>query len=101
MLAKYHNDYLSKPISREQLLTKLSNLLPVDWLFADEPKNQSSLIQMHPWRTRRSHPMMIWTVDQLCGNWLYVRIPRKTDEIVSSGDSTEAFLFNPQRCLAM
>lgn len=92
MLAKYHNDYLSKPISREQLLTKLSNLLPVDWLFADEPEepvvaNSDALVT----------PSAIPSHDDLMQLINYAEIGfmsaflEKLDEIVSSGDSAEAF----------
>ncbi|MDB1124113.1 response regulator transcription factor [Vibrio algarum] len=37
VLEQYHNDYLSKPISKEQLLIKIVSLLPVTWIVEEQP----------------------------------------------------------------
>ncbi len=93
MLAKYHNDYLSKPISREQLLTKLSNLLPVDWLFADEPEDKPVVANSEVSVAHAAIPSR----DDMAQLINYAEIGfmsaflEKLDEIVSSGASTEAF----------
>jgi CheY-like chemotaxis protein len=92
VLAKYHNDYLSKPISREQLLTKLSNLLPVDWLFANEPEDKPAANS----EASVAHTA-IPSRDDLTQLINYAEIGfmsaflEKLDEIVRSGTSTEAF----------
>jgi signal transduction histidine kinase/CheY-like chemotaxis protein len=92
VLAKYHNDYLSKPISREQLLTKLSNLLPVDWLFANEPEDKPAANS----EASVAHTA-IPSRDDLTELINYAEIGfmsaflEKLDEIVRSGTSTEAF----------
>ncbi|MFM4977930.1 ATP-binding response regulator [Aeromonas rivipollensis] len=92
MLAKYHNDYLSKPISREQLLTKLSNLLPVDWLFADEPEDKpaanSDASVAHA--ALPSHDDLTQLINYAEIGFMSAFL-EKLDEIVSSGDSAEAF----------
>jgi len=40
-LQRYHNDYLTKPVSVPMLLAKLNRLLDIDWLY-DETSNQAS-----------------------------------------------------------
>jgi signal transduction histidine kinase/DNA-binding NarL/FixJ family response regulator len=92
VLAKYHNDYLSKPISREQLLTKLSNLLPVDWLFADEPEepvvanSDASVAQT----AIPSHADLTQLINYAEIGFMSAFL-EKLDEIVRTGTSTEAF----------
>ncbi len=93
VLAKYHNDYLSKPISREQLLTKLSNLLPVDWLFAEEPEDNP----ITAGSDATSEPSAIPSREELIQLINYAEIGfmsaflEKLDEIIHSGASNEAF----------
>jgi signal transduction histidine kinase/CheY-like chemotaxis protein len=41
MLAQFHNDYLSKPISTPLLLAKLSNLLPIRWKYQESVSTPS------------------------------------------------------------
>lgn len=99
MLAQYHNDYLSKPISREQLLTKLSNLLPVDWVFEKEPEDIS------PEPTTENllnQPTAIPSYEDLTQLVNFAEIGfmsaflEKLDEIVLSDTVSEAF-FGPIR----
>ncbi|WP_323957939.1 response regulator, partial [Aeromonas caviae] len=93
VLAKYHNDYLSKPISREQLLTKLSNLLPVDWLFEEEPEDKPITTGLDA----TADPSAIPSREELAQLINYAEIGfmsaflKKLDEIIHSGASTEAF----------
>lgn len=94
MLAKYHNDYLSKPISREQLLIKLSNLLPVEWLFA-EPTQKESIVSMPDTDSECSS---IPSREQLLQLINYAEIGfmsaflESIDDMINSGTATEAFL---------
>ncbi len=98
MLAKYHNDFLSKPISREQLLTKLSNLLPVDWSFEEEPEDKSPSSGSNPVPV----PTAIPSREELTQLINYAEIGfmsaflEKLDEIISAGTGNEAF-FGPIR----
>ena len=93
MLAKYHNDYLSKPISREQLLTKLSNLLPVDWLFEEELAENAIVTGSDA----ASLPSAIPSREELAQLINYAEIGfmsaflEKLDEIINSGSCNEAF----------
>lgn len=93
MLAQYHNDFLSKPISREQLLTKLSNLLPVDWCFEAEPENEP--IKTDTYETQESSS--IPSREELTQLINYAEIGfmsaflEKLDEIIRSGSANESF----------
>jgi signal transduction histidine kinase/CheY-like chemotaxis protein/purine-cytosine permease-like protein len=40
LLEHYHNDYLTKPVAIDQLLIKLSRLLPIHWAYIDTENTQ-------------------------------------------------------------
>ena len=89
MLAQYHNDYLSKPLSREQLLAKLSKLLPIDWCFEEEI--------MSPAITEQKEQKVIPPREELTQLLDYAEIgfmsafSEKLDAMINSGVTNEAF----------
>lgn len=94
MLARYHNDYLSKPVSRELLLAKLSKLLPIDWVFENESESHSSVT------ANATHQIALNTVpknDDLVLLRDYASIGfmsgfnEKTTELINSDPSNIAF----------
>jgi signal transduction histidine kinase/CheY-like chemotaxis protein/purine-cytosine permease-like protein len=91
MLAQYHNDYLGKPVSRKELLAKLTKLLPIEWTYQNTHNNEQQNTSGQQQRPAKQDLIKLREYAEI---GFMSAFNKKMDSLMRSGNISENF-FTP------